>query len=200
MYASDTAAVKTLWSERFGEKPSTQENWINAALSATHSVAGFVAVNQSEDEILGVSFLEVGNREYTEQYLGLDTLGVSAPLHDQNGIFHLSCVKTAVEGCGIGSAFYERRLRELEHRKVPHVVGIAWHRPHRVDSCVLFEKYDFTCQATIQNYYERVGRRPHCPDCEEYCTCTASLYCRTIPPDSDPEISGSGGEHPQKPD
>lgn len=180
MYASDTAAVKALWSRRFGEKPSTQENWINAALNATHSVAGFVAVNQSEDEILGVSFLEVGNREYTEQYLGLETLGVSAPLHDQNGIFHLSCVKTAAEGWGIGSAFYERRLRELERREVPHVVGIAWHRPHTVDSRVLFEKYDFTCHATIENYYERVGRRPHCPDCGEHCTCTASLYARPI--------------------
>lgn len=181
MYASDTSTVKALWADRFGEKPSTQENWINAALSATHSVAGFVALDQSEDEILGVSFLEVGDREYTEEYLGLDTLDVSVPLRDQNGIFHLSCVRKAVEGCGIGSAFYERRLRELAHREVSHAVGIAWHRSQTVDSRVLFEKYDFICHATVEQYYERVGRRPHCPDCDDVCSCTASLYGRSLP-------------------
>lgn len=182
MYASDTAAVKALWAKRFGEKPSTQENWINAALSATHSVAGFVAVTQDEDEILGLSFLEVGSREYTEKYLGLNTLDVDVPIQDENGIFHLSCVRKTVEGCGIGSAFYERRLRELEHREVSHAVGIAWHRSDTVDSRVLFEKYDFACHATVDGYYERVGERPHCPDCGEQCTCTASLYVRRLKP------------------
>lgn len=199
MYASDTAAVKALWADRFGEKASTQENWINAALSATHSVAGFVAMNQAEDEILGVSFLEVGDREYTEQYLGLDTLDVSVPLRDENGIFHLSCVRKAAEGCGIGSALYERRLRELEHRDVSHVVGIAWHRSDTVDSRVLFEKYDFTRHATIDDYYERVGQRPHCPDCGDTCTCTASLYCRNLVDESAARSDDLDAEHRPSP-
>jgi GNAT superfamily N-acetyltransferase len=176
----DARAVKRLWSERFGGDPDTQQNWIDAVLDTTHAAAGCVAVQESEG--VGTSFMDVGSRAYTRQYLGLDVIDLDFPLTDENGIFHLSCVREDKEGRGIGSAFYERRLAEMFDRGVRQAFGIAWHRPHTVDSRVLFEKYDFERLTTAETYYTRTGDRPHCPDCTGPCRCTASLFVRPMEP------------------
>ncbi|MFB6098019.1 MAG: hypothetical protein ABEK84_02695 [Salinibacter sp.] len=177
---SDADAVRRLWSRRFGGESSTQTNWIEAALAPSHSAAGFVAVPAPSDQIVGVSFLDVGSRTYAREYLGLATLDVRLPLAEQNGIFHLTCVRRDWEGRGLGSAFYERRLALLADRDVPYAAGIAWHRPEPPDSRVLFEKHEFTRHATVERYYARTGTRPNCPLCSEECTCTASLYGRPL--------------------
>lgn len=180
MKPADTDVAQRLWTTRFGGARSTQEHWIEAALDPRHSATGFVAVSSSNEAVVGISFLEVGTPDYTRQYLGLDVLDLNLPLADENGLFHLSCVRADWEGRGIGSAFYDRRLDVLAERSVPRAFGIAWHRPHAVDSRVLFEKYDFTRLATVERYYARTGSRKHCPACKGVCTCTASLYTRTI--------------------
>lgn len=177
---ADVASVQQLWADRFGGNPDTQTRWIEAALNPTHSAAGFVAVEPSEGTVVGVSFLDVGRREYTRQYLGLDILDVKVPLADRNGIFHLSCVRADWEGRGIGSAFYERRFDVLTDRGVPRAFGVSWHRPASVDSRVLFEKYGFTRLATIERFYSRTGMRPNCPVCKGSCRCPASLYGRSV--------------------
>lgn len=182
MRKDDAPAVKRLWSERFGGDPTTQQNWIDAALDDGHSAAGFVAVRGPDGEVVGTSFMDVGSRAYTRQYLGLDVLDLEPPLTDENGIFHLSCVREDMEGRGIGSAFYERRLAEMVDRGVRQAFGIAWHRPHTVDSRALFEKYGFERLVTVETYYMRTGDRPHCPDCTGPCRCTASLFVRPLEP------------------
>jgi len=179
--ASDRRAVRRLWSARFGGTASTQTNWIEAALAPSHTATGVVAAAPADGTIVGISFLEVGRRAYTRQYLGLTELDLQAPLAERNGLFHLSCVRVDWEGRGIGTAFYERRLSVLAARNVPRVFGIAWHRPGSVDSRALFESFGFTCLATVERYYSRVGTRPHCPYCADECACTASLYGRTVP-------------------
>lgn len=178
MTLDDGSSVRQIWDRRFGAPEATQNNWIDAAVDPTHSVEGLVAVEQRSEIVLGFSFLEVGSRTYTRQYLGLETLDIDVPVADQNGIFHLSCVRADREGEGIGSAFYARRLDMLADSDISTAFGIAWHRPQTVDSRALFEKYDFTQLASIKQYYARTGGRPHCPDCEGPCTCSASLYCR----------------------
>ena len=176
----DAPAVQQLWDDRFGGVPSTQKNWMEAALNPTHSAVGLVAIAASDDELVGLSFLDVGDRAYTRQYLGLDVLDLHLPLADANGIFHLSCVHADWEGRGIGSAFYDRRLAVLANRDVSRAFGVAWHRPAPTDSRMLFEKYEFTRLATVDRYYSRTGTRPNCPVCTETCTCTASLYGRSV--------------------
>lgn len=180
MTAPDADAVQRLWSHRFGGDDSTQENWIAAALRATHSAVGLVAVDQATGDVVGLSFLDVADAAFTRQYLGLAALDISLDLAEQNGIFHLSCVHPGWEGRGIGSTFYERRFTELASRNVSHAYGLAWHRPHTVDSRALFEKWDFTSLAVVERYYSRTGERPHCPDCDDACTCTASIYTRRV--------------------
>lgn len=182
MARADEEGVQTLWTQRFGGRASNQEKWIDAAVDSSHSVTGLVATVQPDDAVVGFSLLEVGNRTYTRKYLGLDSLSLDPPLDDQNGLFHLSCVQTDWEGRGIGSAFYKRRLEVLADRDVPRVFGIAWHRPHTVDSRGLFEKWGFTAVASVERYYARTGGRANCPDCNGACSCTASLYTRPIEP------------------
>ena len=182
MEPADTDAVQQLWSVRFGGAPSTQSRWIEAALDPTHSAVGFVAEPDRPDRIAGFSLLDVAGRDYTHQYLGLDVIDAAPPLADRNGIFHLSCVRVDWEGRGIGSAFYDRRLSVLTDRSVPRTFGIAWHRPHTVDSRALFENRAFTTVATVERYYARTGSRPNCPDCGGPCTCTATIYARTVGP------------------
>lgn len=177
---ADAASVRQLWTIRFGGEPTTQQNWIDAALSPTHTALGLVAVASRTDEIIGTSFLDVGSREYTRQYLGLDILDVKVPLANRNGIFHLSCVRADWDRQGIGSAFYERRFDVLTDRGVPRAFGVSWHRSAPVDSRVLFEKYQFTHLATIERFYSRTGTRPNCPVCMGSCTCPASLYGRPV--------------------
>ena len=177
----DSEAVRRLWASRFGGEPSTQQNWIDAALDPAHTALGLVAVASGTDEIVGTSFFDVGSRAYTRRYLGLDALDLDLSLAGRNGIFHLSCVRADWEGCGIGAAFYERRLAVLADRDVPQAFGIAWHRPAvSVDSRVLFEKYAFTRLATVERFYSRTGTRPTCPVCVDACRCTASLYGRSV--------------------
>lgn len=180
MRPEDAAAVRRLWNARFGGVASTQTNWLEAALDATRSAAAFVAAHRSDDEVLGVSVLEVGRRAYARRYLGLDVLDLEVPLADQNGVFHLSCVRSAWEGRGLGTALFERRLAALHRRDVPRAVGVAWHRPGRVDGRVLFDNHGFSCLAAVADFYSRTGRRPNCPACDEICTCTASLYVRSL--------------------
>lgn len=180
MAPRDKASVRRLWSRRFGGKRSTQTNWIRAALDPEHSAVGFVADAPSAERVVGFTFLDVANRSFTRQYLGLLVLDLSFPLKPRNGIFHLSCVHTDSEGLGIGSAFYRRRLEVLEERNVNCAVGISWHHPeHSHDSRALFEKWDFEPLATIDRYYQRTGGRPQCPVCGDVCTCAATLFLRT---------------------
>jgi len=177
----DASAAETLWADRFGGAPDTRRKWIEAALDPVHSAAGLVAVAPN-DAVVGVSFLEVGNRRYTRHYLGLDTFELDVSLASQNGLFHLTCVRADWENRGVGTAFYECRLERLADRGVSRVFGIAWHRPAPVGSRVLFETHGFTCIATIERYYARTGTRPHCPACDGPCRCTASLYGRSDAP------------------
>lgn len=180
MLADDADAVQHLWGTRFGGAPSTQTNWIEAVLDPGHSAEGLVAAAVPDGRVVGFSFLDVGSRDYTRRYLGLDALDLDLPLADRNGLFHLSCVEADWEGSGVGSAFYERRLTILRERDVPRAAGIAWHRPQTVDSRVLFEKYAFTRLVSVERYYTRTTPRANCPDCGDPCTCTASLYRRGI--------------------
>ncbi len=180
MTRADEEIVQSLWTQRFGGRPSTQKNWIDAAVTPSHSVTGFVATDHSGSTVVGFTLLEVGGRDYTHDYLGLDSLSVAPPLEDRNGLFHLSCVRADWEGHGIGSAFYARRLDVLASRDVRRAFGIAWHRSHTVDSRVLFEKWGFTSFVTVDRYYARTGGRKNCPDCENSCSCSASLFTRSI--------------------
>ncbi|WP_103018833.1 hypothetical protein [Salinibacter altiplanensis] len=176
---ADAPAAEQLWADRFGGAPDTRRKWMEAALDPAHSATATVAV-APHDAVVGVSFLEVGNRRYTHQYLGLEALDVDVSLASRNGLFHLTCVQADWEDRGVGTAFYERRLEQLADRDVPCAFGIAWHRPAPVGSRVLFEKHDFTRIATVEHYYARTSTRPHCPACEGPCTCTASLYARPL--------------------
>lgn len=178
---SDAEAVQRLWDTRFGGKPSTQTRWIEAALDRDHSATGHVAVGRTEKRVVGFGLLEVGSPAYTRDYLGLDTLNLSPPLSDRNGILHMYCVHANWEGKGIGTTLYGLHLDLLAERGVQHALGIAWHRPDGPpDSRMLFEKWDFTAFATVDRYYSQTGSRPHCPACEDDCTCTASLYARRV--------------------
>jgi GNAT superfamily N-acetyltransferase len=177
--AADVSAAEQLWANRFGGAPDTRRKWMEAALAPAHSAAGMVAVTP-DDTVVGVSFLEVGSRDYARQYLGVGRLHVDVALAARNGLFHLTCVRADWEGRGIGTAFYEHRLERLSDRGIRRAFGVAWHRPTPPGSRTLFEKHGFTRLATVERYYARTGNRPHCPACGGPCTCTASLYGRSV--------------------
>ena len=115
--AADVSAAEQLWANRFGGAPDTRRKWMEAALAPAHSAAGMVAVTP-DDTVVGVSFLEVGSRDYARQYLGVERLDVDVALAARNGLFHLTCVRADWEGQGIGTAFYERRLERLSDRGI----------------------------------------------------------------------------------
>lgn len=179
MAASDADAVKQLWSARFGGTRMTQDRWIEAALNPDHTATGTVVTTPSHP-VAGFGMLDVGDPDYTRRYLSLDALDLDPDLAPRNGILHMYCVRAECEGRGIGSALYGHHLDHLAEKGVPRAFGLAWHRPHIVDSRVLFENNGFTCLATVDRYYGRFDGRPHCPDCEGACTCTASLYARRM--------------------
>jgi len=137
-------------------------------------------VPPGEEEVVGFGILEVGDEAYIRRYLSLDAVDLDPPLARRNGVFHMYCVRPAWEGRGIGSALYAHHLGLLGERAVPMAFGIAWHRPHTVDSRVLFEKSQFARLATVKRYYGRFEERSHCPDCTGSCTCTASLHARRV--------------------
>jgi len=181
MRAADTDEVRCLWARRFGGDPETRRTWLDVILDPGHTATAFVAEAAEAPTVVGMGVLEVGRRGYARQYLGVDALDLDVSLAARNGFFHLCCVRADWEGRGVGSALHARRLRALAERRVPRVFGVAWHRPHTVDSRVLFDKHGFTALATVPRYYARTTPRLHCPDCGGFCTCTATLYGRPVP-------------------
>lgn len=181
MQRADTEAVRRLWARRFGGDPDTRQKWIDAVLDPDRTATAYVAEASTTPTIVGVGVLEVGRRDYARDYLGVDALGLDVSLAHRNGFFHLCCVRADWEGRSVGSALHVRRLRALAERPVPRVFGVAWHRPHTVDSRALFDKHGFTALATVPRYYARTTPRPHCPDCDGFCTCTATLCGRSVP-------------------
>jgi ribosomal protein S18 acetylase RimI-like enzyme len=179
MAASDTDLVQSLWSRRFGGNDSTQKNWIEAALDPDHSVLATIAAAPTA-RVAGFGMLDVAGPDYTRRYLSLDALDLDPNLSSQNGIFHMYCVSTDWEGRGIGSALYAHHIDALQECPAPQAFGLSWHRPHTVDSRVLFEKHGFTCLASVERYYQQFGNRPFCPDCDETCFCSASIYRRIL--------------------
>jgi GNAT superfamily N-acetyltransferase len=180
MVASDAEVVQTLWKDRFGGDASTRQSWVDAALDPDRSATGTVAVPSEHGPVVAFGFLEIGDDAYARRYLSLDPLGLAPPLAAQNGMLHLYCVRPDWEGQGIGTALYARHLRILAERTIPLAFGIAWHRPHTVDSRVLFEKHGFRRLDTVKRYYDRFEERSRCPDCGANCSCTASLYTRKV--------------------
>jgi ribosomal protein S18 acetylase RimI-like enzyme len=177
---SDADAIQRLWRARFGGDPSTQEPWIDAVLNEKHSATATIVASSTAGDVVGFGILEVGDEAYTRRYLSLDAIGLDPGLARQNGLFHMYCVRRDWEGQGIGSALYARHLDLLDQQGAEQAFGISWHRPRTKDSRVLFDKYGFRRLATVERYYERFEERPHCPDCSGTCTCSASLYARTI--------------------
>jgi ribosomal protein S18 acetylase RimI-like enzyme len=180
MDSSDSDVVQQLWSARFGGDPATQETWIDAALDPGHTAAATVAVPSEGESVVGFGVLEVGGPAYTRRYLSLDALGLDPPLDDRNGLFHMYCVHADWGGRGIGSALFAHHLERLAEREVACAFGLAWHRPHTVDSRLLFERHGFGCLAAVERYYARFEERPHCPDCDGLCSCAASVYARSV--------------------
>jgi ribosomal protein S18 acetylase RimI-like enzyme len=180
--ASDADAVQRLWNRRFGGDAARQRRWIEAALNPDHTATAAVASPSNSSTVVAFGLLEVGGVAYTRRYLSLDSLGLEPSLAPQNGLLHMYCVRREWSGWGIGTALYAHHLQDLSTRDVPRAFGIAWHRPHTTDSRALFEKYSFRCLSTVEAYYGRFERRHHCPDCGGRCSCTASLYARSVMP------------------
>lgn len=178
---ADTAAVRSLWSERFGVRDAVATSWIDAVLDAGHPARGHVAVpSGAARPVVGFGLLDVAGPAYTRDYLGLGMLNVAFPPASRNGIFHMYCVQTAWEGRGVGTALFDRHLSVCRDANATRAVGIAWHRDRSPDSRPLFERFGFRHRALIERFYERVAPRTQCPDCGGACTCTASLFTRPI--------------------
>jgi len=182
LVASDADAVQRLWRRRFGGDAVTQRRWIEAAFNPDHTATATVASLSKSNAVVAFGLLEVAGVAYTRRYLSLDPLGLEPTLAPQNGIFHMYCVRREWSGRGIGTALYAHHLQDLARRDISRAFGLAWHRPHTTDSRALFEKHSFRCLATVEAYYGRFERRPQCPDCGGTCSCTASLYARSVPP------------------
>jgi GNAT superfamily N-acetyltransferase len=189
---ADTHPARVLWRRRFGGDPETQQRWMEAALAPDRPVTATVAVPAATDAVVGVGLLDVAGPAHTRRYLSLDALDLGPPLAPRNGLFHVYCVRSDWEGRGIGTALYRRHLRHLRTEGVRRAFGISWHRPHTIDSRVLFEKCEFVRLAMVERYYERFSERPHCPDCDGACTCDASLHARTIKGEESPDEGRSG--------
>lgn len=177
----DVDAALRLWQASFGAPRATAQSWIRAALDPRYRTSGLVAVE--EGRVVGLAITEVGSRDYTRSYLGLDALGLQVPLDDRNGIFHLCVVAPAWRRQGIAAGLYERRLASLSASRVRRAVGISWNRAHAPDSRALFDAHGFERLATVERYYARTRPRHQCPDCGGFCICTASLHLHTsLPP------------------
>lgn len=182
---ADTAAVRSLWADRFGVRDAIATSWLDAALDPKHSVRGHVAVcrpdrGESASPVVGFGLFDVAGPSYTRDYLGLDVLDVAFTPAPRTGIFHMYCVRTSWEGRGVGTALFARHRSVCRDEHVPQAVGIAWRREHHPDSRALFDAFGFHRLATVDLFYDRVAPRVHCPDCNGPCTCAATLYVRSI--------------------
>lgn len=180
-HPDDFDAAKRLWQERFGAPEEKVRKWFGAARNDRYRTTADVAVSDAGD-VVGVGVLEVGSADYTASYLGLEETGLDAPVDGLSGIMHMYCVDEGWEGRGVATALFQTHLDRLDATDVARAYGISWHRPRRdgADSRAVFEKLEFDCLGTYERFYQRTSPRSQCPDCDGECTCTASIYGKTL--------------------
>lgn len=185
----DFDAAKRLWRTRFGAPEEKVQKWLDAACNERYRTSADVAVSGSDDDagdVIGIGVLEIGSADYTRSYVGLEETGLDAPVDGLSGLMHMYCVDETWEGRGVGTALFRTHLQRLREKDVARAYGISWHRPHRdgADSRAVFEKLGFDCLGTYERFYQRTSPRSYCPDCGGDCTCTASIYGKTLAGDA----------------
>jgi ribosomal protein S18 acetylase RimI-like enzyme len=180
----DHAALRSLWLDRFGGRREAVDRWIEAAFDDRYQTTAHVAStgDPTAPEIVGFGMFEIGDRAYTREYLGLESVEAAVDLAPRNGIMHMYCVRRDWENRGIATRLYARHLRCFVTAGLDRAVGISWERSNEAASCsrFLFEKFGFGRHGPFDRFYDRVGRRENCPDCGDRCFCPASVYTKRL--------------------
>jgi len=166
----DRREVSKLCARRTGFE---QGNTLDLLFDDDHAVYGVLAIDV--ERIVGVGIVQVFHRSGAADYLSVDTEGY--PIGEANAVLHVGVVHEDWEDRGLGTELMRIRLDFIREAHDPDAAfGVAWLRPHTVDSSALFEKFGFDRLDTVAEYY-RGSRGEHgCPDCGRPCTCTAAIY------------------------
>jgi len=169
--ARDRAAIRSLWRERFGDLGDSTH--LDAALGDGAAATGFVA--ESGEGVVGFATVSLFDPDTASGYVG----GVYPPtaFPDATGVIHQLAVDSSVSDRRVGSAL-TRRCMDWARGRTPMMLVVLWRRPDHVDGSVLAERFDYDEVVRLKGYYR--GRREHCPDCGQHCTCDATVHVRPL--------------------
>jgi GNAT superfamily N-acetyltransferase len=170
---ADRDDLLDVWREQFGSLEGV-EGWVDGALGDDEETVVFVADEDGRPVGFAVvALLDPGDASgYVE--------GVYPPeeFPDRTGVIHLLAVDDGHRDEAVGSALTERCM-EWASGETPMMLVVLWRREDHVDSSVLAEHFDYDEVARIKGYYR--GRRQHCPECGDPCTCDATVHVRPLP-------------------
>jgi len=176
MHESHTDEVRDLWRRRFGADEQIMEQWVaDGCIEVEEPTQGFVAVDRTKVVAFGIA--TVAGAEYVREYLSVD---VDVDPWEPTGVLHILVTHEDYEGRGLGSELVTTRLKWIQSTGADGVIGVSWHREDHRDSRPLFEKFGFEAVATIEEYYTHLEGYVECVDCEESCTCDATIYRRPL--------------------
>jgi ribosomal protein S18 acetylase RimI-like enzyme len=170
---ADREDLVDIWRERFGGEDDLGA-WLDDALGDDEETVAFVA--DEDGTPVGFAVVALLDPEATSGYVG----GVYPPaeLPERTAVIHALGVAEEHTDGEVGSALTERCI-DWGAGRAPMLLAVIWRREDHVDASVLTERYDIQEVARIKGYYR--GRREHCPDCGDTCTCDATVHVRPLP-------------------
>jgi GNAT superfamily N-acetyltransferase len=91
-------------------------------------------------------------------------------------VLHLGVVDEQHENQGIATRLMQARVQHAQQQDASYLWGASWRRSGK-DSAPVFERCDFQPVHHVNDYY---SDRTWCPDCGDTCTCSATIYRRTL--------------------
>lgn len=173
---ADRAVVLQIWNDEFGiENKEGQAEFVDAAIDTDQPYTyGVVAADPQTESIAGFGIIRRSNPQWVENYLHVP-LEVEIP--DNTAVMHISCVREAQQGRGIGTKLFNARIKWAIENECPAIVGVAWLREGRYGSAALFDQFGFERLETYEKYYlNELDGPTSCPDCGNPCECDAAIY------------------------
>lgn len=169
---ADREALLALWAARFGDRQELTR-WLDDALGDDEAAVAFVA--DGGDGPVGFAIVTLLEAQAARGYVrGLYPVDA---FPERTAVIHALAVEEAHGDRAMGSALTEACIDWATDR-APMLLTVIWRREDHVDASVLTARYDIEEVLRIKGYY--LDRREHCPDCEDTCTCDATVHVRPL--------------------
>lgn len=169
--AADRPAVTTIWAQSFGAVEADDDC---LSMAFGDAPATCVVATDPDDQVVGFIVVALVDQVFLREYL--DDHPVTDSLPARVTVIHMLGVDPEWRSTGVATGLVQCSMNWATGR-APMMVVVLWRRENHVDSSELTRKFDYEEVCTLDGYYDG---REECPDCQETCTCDATVHVKDL--------------------